>query len=96
MVAARARGLPVVGDIELFAQAREEWPQAKVIAITGSNGKSTVTEMVGAMSVPPVGTLVAGNIGLPILDACLEVKRESAQTRCVRARVVELSIGIHP
>jgi UDP-N-acetylmuramoylalanine--D-glutamate ligase len=75
VVAARVRGLPVMGDIELFAQVREEWPQAKVIGITGSNGKSTVTEMVGAMSrAAGRRTLVAGNIGLPILDAFMEVQ----------------------
>lgn len=43
---ARERGVPIVGDIELFARVRREYLQCKVIAITGSNGKSTVTEMV--------------------------------------------------
>src|SRR5262245_33577454 len=43
--AAMTRGIPVVGDIELFAQARNA--DAALIAITGSNGKSTVTTMVG-------------------------------------------------
>src|SRR5690606_31522718 len=39
ILAAMRRGVPVVGDIELFAQHKS--PQAKVIAITGANGKST-------------------------------------------------------
>ena len=72
--AAMERGTEVVGDIELFARIRNEFPGNRVIAITGSNGKSTVTEMVGAMvRAAKIRTLVAGNIGLPILDALSEV-----------------------
>ena len=73
VAAAQARGVPVVGDVELFAQAlrTQDWARgAKVIAITGSNGKSTVTSMVGAMcQAAGLRTVVAGNIGLPVLDA---------------------------
>jgi len=72
------RGVEVVGDIELFARIRDEFPGNRVIAITGSNGKSTVTEMVGAMvRSAKIRALVAGNIGLPILDAMSEVQRGS-------------------
>lgn len=60
---------PVVGDVELFAQALEP-RQAKVIAITGANGKTTVTTLCGAMCRQAgMQTVVAGNIGLPVLDA---------------------------
>lgn len=64
---ALARGVPVLGDVELFA--RHKPAAARVIAITGANGKSTVTSLVGAMC-RSVGlkTVVAGNIGLPVLD----------------------------
>src|SRR3990172_7451621 len=69
-----ARGLEVIGDIELFARVRDEFPGARIIGITGSNGKSTVTEMVGAMArAARTRTLVAGNIGLPILEALSEI-----------------------
>ncbi|MFM9913638.1 MAG: UDP-N-acetylmuramoyl-L-alanine--D-glutamate ligase [Methylophilaceae bacterium] len=62
-----ARGIPVVGDVELFAQHRTK--SAKVIAITGSNGKSTVATLVGEMCKNAgLKTIVAGNIGLPVLD----------------------------
>jgi UDP-N-acetylmuramoylalanine--D-glutamate ligase len=65
--AAIARGIPVVGDIELFALYRPK--KARVIAITGSNGKSTVTTLVGAMCQKAgLKTIVAGNIGVPVLD----------------------------
>ncbi len=62
------RGIPVIGDVELFAQYRS--PNAKVIAITGANGKTTVTTLVGEMCrAAGLKTIVAGNIGLPVLDA---------------------------
>ena len=61
-------GVQVVGDVELFAQYRN--PQAKVIAITGANGKTTVTTLVGDMcKAAGLKTIVAGNIGLPVLEA---------------------------
>jgi UDP-N-acetylmuramoylalanine--D-glutamate ligase len=73
---ATGRGVPLLGDIELFAQALPGVASAKVLAITGSNGKSTVTEMVGAMCRRAgLGTLLAGNIGLPVLDALLDLER---------------------
>jgi UDP-N-acetylmuramoylalanine--D-glutamate ligase len=62
-----ANGIDVVGDVELFAQYRPA--SAKVIAITGSNGKTTVTTLVGEMCKNAgLKTVVAGNIGLPVLD----------------------------
>jgi UDP-N-acetylmuramoylalanine--D-glutamate ligase len=65
LVCARTRGVPVHSDIDLFMQEC----RAPVIAVTGSNGKSTVTAMVGALlraagwQVP-----VGGNLGTPALD----------------------------
>ena len=65
IAAAKARGVPVVGDVELFARAA----RAPVVAITGSNGKSTVTTLVGEMA-KAAGRKVAvgGNLGTPALD----------------------------
>ncbi len=64
-----AAGKDVVGDVELFARAIAHTP-AKVIAITGSNGKSTVTSLVGHLCAAiGLDTVVAGNIGLPVLEA---------------------------
>jgi UDP-N-acetylmuramoylalanine--D-glutamate ligase len=75
------RGVPVVGDIELFAQALPEVAGkrgaalAKVLAVTGSNGKSTVTAMTGdACSAAGLSTVVAGNIGVPVLDVLSEIE----------------------
>lgn len=64
--AAILAGVSVVGDVELFARYRPA--EAKVIAITGSNGKTTVTTLVGEMcKAAGLKTIVAGNIGLPVL-----------------------------
>lgn len=66
--AAIKQGIPVIGDIELFAQYRQK--NAKVIGITGTNGKTTVTTLVGEICKEAgLKTIVAGNIGLPVLDA---------------------------
>ncbi|NOI22971.1 UDP-N-acetylmuramoyl-L-alanine--D-glutamate ligase [Vibrio mediterranei] len=67
------KGIRVVGDIELFA-----WANTKpVIAITGSNGKSTVTDLTGAMAkAAGINVGVGGNIGVPALDL-LELNADS-------------------
>ena len=63
-----ARGVELVGDIELFVRALP--PAQKVLAITGSNGKSTVTALTGALArAGGLVTVVAGNIGEAVLDA---------------------------
>ncbi len=59
------RGVQVIGDIELFARA----VGVPVVAITGSNGKSTVTTLVGmVLEEAGYSVGVGGNIGLPALD----------------------------
>lgn len=58
-------GVPVIGDIELFSQ----FVNAPVIAITGSNGKSTVTTLLAEMAEKAGKTInVGGNLGTPALD----------------------------
>jgi UDP-N-acetylmuramoylalanine--D-glutamate ligase len=65
IVAARRRGLPIINDIELFAHAAT----APVIAVTGSNGKSTVASLVATMLAAQGFTAPAGgNLGPPALD----------------------------
>lgn len=67
---AAAAGIPIVGDIELFARELEKLEQPpQLVAITGSNGKSTVTTLVGQMAEEAgVTVAVGGNIGVPVLD----------------------------
>jgi UDP-N-acetylmuramoylalanine--D-glutamate ligase len=83
-----AAGVPIVGDVELFAQALGALPAPpRVVAITGSNGKSTVTSMAGAMcQAAGLRTVVAGNIGVPVLNALT-----NAQTQQPDVYVLELS-----
>jgi UDP-N-acetylmuramoylalanine--D-glutamate ligase len=128
-----ARGVPMAGDVELFAQAldsldtrhstasSDEATQAsdsagsaarraaggqipavergpssaprrappQVVAITGSNGKSTVTAMAGAMCrAAGRETVVAGNIGVPVLDALAAIE---AGAKVPQVFVLELS-----
>ncbi|RFP22934.1 UDP-N-acetylmuramoyl-L-alanine--D-glutamate ligase [Duganella sp. BJB488] len=77
--AATAAGMPVWGEIELFAQALEALEQErgytpKVIAITGTNGKTTVTTLVGQLCERAGKTVrVAGNISPAALDVLREV-----------------------
>ena len=94
--AAIKRGVPVVGDIELFAQALEQLETrnskletARVLAITGTNGKSTVTRMAGDIcAAAGLDAMVAGNIGTPVLDVLTAI--ESGGTMPA-AFVLELS-----
>jgi UDP-N-acetylmuramoylalanine--D-glutamate ligase len=65
---AQAAGVPLIGDIELFALARPSLPPHKVVGITGTNGKSTTTALVHhILKTAGVPTTMGGNIGLPIL-----------------------------
>ena len=69
-IAARAReaGVPVIGDIELFARARDSLPAHRVVGITGTNGKSTTTALVHhILDTAGIPTRMGGNIGLPVL-----------------------------
>jgi UDP-N-acetylmuramoylalanine--D-glutamate ligase len=81
--AAAARGAAVVGDIELFAQALHagyrgttaapQSARSQVLAVTGTNGKTTVTALAGAMCKRGgLATEVAGNIGPAALDALMQ------------------------
>ena len=75
---ALARGMEVLGDVEIFArEVARRSPGARVLGITGTNGKSTVTSLAGAMGrAAGLDTVVAGNIGLPVLDA-LDIEKRT-------------------
>ena len=86
IAAAAARGVPVWGDIELLARLT----QAPIAAITGSNGKSTVTTLLGLMAERAgVRAAVGGNLGEPALDLWLRQERNAA--RPPDSYVLELS-----
>ncbi|MGH8150898.1 MAG: UDP-N-acetylmuramoyl-L-alanine--D-glutamate ligase [Steroidobacteraceae bacterium] len=82
---ARRRGLDIVGDIELFALAAD----APVAAITGTNGKSTVTTLTGRMAGRAgLKTRTGGNLGDPALDLLAASQRDAERTELY---VLELS-----
>ena len=67
------RGIPVVGDIELFAWHVRAQSNSTVIAVTGTNGKTTVTALTGhLLRAAGVDCEVAGNIGPAALDALMK------------------------
>jgi UDP-N-acetylmuramoylalanine--D-glutamate ligase len=97
---ARARGVAVLSDIDLFA----ELARAPVIGITGTNGKSTVTVLVGELlAAAGVRVAVGGNLGTPALDLladdveCYVLELSSFQLditntlRCAAAAILNLS-----
>tara|TARA_R110002033_G_scaffold76978_4_gene128659 strand:+ start:62209 stop:63543 length:1335 start_codon:yes stop_codon:yes gene_type:complete len=66
---AKADRVPIIGDIELFAQARSSLPSHRVVGITGTNGKSTTTALVHhILESAGIPAVMGGNIGLPILS----------------------------
>lgn len=72
---AKKLGLPVLGDVAIFIDALKQIgePRPAILAITGSNGKTTVTAMVGAMLKKSGWDIeVAGNIGPPVLNALMQ------------------------
>ncbi len=74
---ARKAGVPVMGELELAYR----FARAPVVAITGTNGKTTTTSLLGQMfQEAGYRTLVAGNIGLPLIQ---EVEKYSDQDRIV-------------
>ena len=91
--AARARGIPVIGEMDLFAQALRDLgvrETTRLIAITGTNGKTTTTTLVGEM-LRGVGLdgVVAGNISPATLDVVMA--RQDAGEPMPQAWALELS-----
>src|SRR6202007_2757846 len=75
---ANRRGLEIVGDIELFARAVD----APVVGITGTNGKSTVTTLVGRMAARAgLKVRVGGNLGEPALDLLISARADAERTQ---------------
>ncbi len=70
----RALGIPIVGELELGVQFLE----GQIVAITGSNGKTTTTTLIGEiLKASGRPTLVGGNIGRPVVDMLAEATSES-------------------
>ncbi len=86
-----ARGVPVVSEVELFAWGvRQLTPSAKIVAITGSNGKTTTTALTAyALNAAGVPAIACGNISPSALDALMAV--EAGDSPVPAVWVLELS-----
>jgi UDP-N-acetylmuramoylalanine--D-glutamate ligase len=90
---ALGRGMPVMGDIELFAR----YASAPVVAITGSNGKSTVTTLVGEMArCSGVRVAVGGNLGIPALELLMQEERPDLYVLELSSFQLELTDSLCP
>jgi UDP-N-acetylmuramoylalanine--D-glutamate ligase len=86
-------GLPVIGELELASR----YLQGRVVAITGSNGKTTTTTLVGKIfSDAGVPTLVGGNIGLPVIDLVAKSRPETVSVLEVSSFQLETVEEFHP
>ena len=84
---AARRGIEIVGDIEIFARELREKGNARVIGVTGTNGKSTVTALACEMArAASLRAEAVGNIGLPVLEAL-----DASRAQPVDVWAVELS-----
>ncbi|MDR1276798.1 MAG: UDP-N-acetylmuramoyl-L-alanine--D-glutamate ligase [Candidatus Accumulibacter sp.] len=93
IASARARGVPIVSEIELFAWGRRRYaPSSRVIAITGSNGKTTTTALSAHLLVSAgVPARACGNISPSALDALMNALDEKRPSTFPRVWVIELS-----
>ena len=88
-----AFGLPVIGELELASR----YLKGGVVAITGSNGKTTTTTLVGKIFADARrATLVGGNIGLPVIDLVKESTPETVSVLEVSSFQLETIEEFHP
>ncbi|HTV08795.1 MAG TPA: UDP-N-acetylmuramoyl-L-alanine--D-glutamate ligase [Candidatus Aquilonibacter sp.] len=89
----RALGIPIIGELELGAQ----FLSGQVVAITGSNGKTTTTTLIGEiLKAGGKPTLVGGNIGRPVVDMVAEATPESWSVLEVSSFQLETIQTFHP
>ena len=88
-----AFGLPVIGELELASR----YLKGQVIAITGSNGKTTTTTLVGKIFRDSgLPTQVGGNIGLPVIDLVAQSTAETVNVLEVSSFQLETVEEFHP
>jgi UDP-N-acetylmuramoylalanine--D-glutamate ligase len=89
----RSFGLPVIGELELAAR----FLKGKTLAITGSNGKTTTTSLVGEiLKAAGLPTLVGGNIGVPVVALIDESTDETWSVLEVSSFQLETTEQFHP
>src|SRR6185312_4743418 len=89
----RAMGMAIIGEFELGVQ----FLQGQIVAITGSNGKTTTTTLIGEiLKASGKPTLVGGNIGRPVVDMVAESTPESWSVLEVSSFQLETIETFHP
>jgi UDP-N-acetylmuramoylalanine--D-glutamate ligase len=93
LVAARERGVPVVAEVE----AGSWFLHGDLVAVTGSNGKTTTTTLIGRMlESSGIHTMVGGNIGVPLTSMVDETTDESAVVVELSSFQLEGTESLHP
>ena len=93
LVAARAMGLPILGELELASR----FLRGKVLAITGSNGKTTTTTLCGEIFARAgLPTVVAGNIGVPVVSSVAQSTADTWSVLEVSSFQLETTETFHP
>jgi UDP-N-acetylmuramoylalanine--D-glutamate ligase len=93
LVQVRNLGLPIIGELELAAR----FLKGNVLAITGSNGKTTTTTLCGEIfAAAELETLVAGNIGLPVIEVVAQSKPDAWSVLEVSSFQLETTQSFHP
>jgi UDP-N-acetylmuramoylalanine--D-glutamate ligase len=89
----RALGIPIIGEFELGAQ----FLQGHIVAVTGSNGKTTTTSLIGEiLKASGTPTLIGGNIGRPVVDMVAEATAEAWSVLEVSSFQLETIETFHP
>jgi len=93
LVQVKSFGMTVIGELELAAR----FMQGKIAAITGSNGKTTTTALLGAiLQASGLPTLVGGNIGVPVVSLIEESTPETWSVLEVSSFQLESTVEFHP
>ena len=93
LVQVRSFGLPILGELELAAR----FLKGKILAITGSNGKTTTTALTGEMlKEAGLPTLVGGNIGVPVVSLVEESTDDTWSVLEVSSFQLESTEEFHP
>ncbi len=93
LVQVKGFGLPIIGEMELAAR----FLKGKMLAITGSNGKTTTTALVGEiLEMGGLPTLVGGNIGVPVIELVEQSNDNTWSVVEVSSFQLESTIEFHP